>query len=208
MGGARQNLNIQVAGISGIPANATAVILNITADRPTADGELMVCPGSSTTRCVPVSTFKGGVYAIAAAKMVAVAGERVTIEYRGAGFVNIIVDVEGYETSAVVNPVSLTKPVTVFTGHVTSTPVPVDISAPSGVTAVAVQITVSNASADGYITVYPSQSTSTVPVVSAINFTGNGEHVSNVVFVPTGKVFLVTNGGNPLVTVTIVGIGQ
>ncbi len=205
MGGARQNLTISVAGIEGIPVNATAAILNITASRPTADGELMVCPANSISGCIPVSTFKGGIYAIAEAKMVALNGGEVTIEYRGAGFVNVIVDVEGYETSTVVSPVSPTKPRAVWAGYPTTTPMPITVSAPAGTTAVALRITASGAKEDGYVTVYSSNSASPVPLVSAINFAGNGESVTNVVFVPVGKLYLVTNGGDPLVTITIVG---
>ena len=208
LGGARQNLTIQVAGLGGVPANATAAIVNITASHPTADGELIVCPADSSTECIPVSSFQGGAYAVASAISVALGNGKVTIEYRGAGFVNVIVDVEGYTTSPTRFPIQLVKPIKVYSGHITSTPVAITVTGtPTNTTGVALRITVSGADANGFITIYPYTSGSQhMPVVSAINFSGNGSTISNVMLAPDGKLYLYTNGGDPLVTITVVGI--
>jgi hypothetical protein len=77
---------------------------------------------------------------------------------------------------------------------------------PTNATGVALRITVSGANANGFITIYPHTSGSHIPVVSAINFSGNGSTISNVMLAPDGKLYLYANGGDPLVTITVVGI--
>ena len=206
LGGARQSITIQVAGIGDIPDNVSAVFANITASRPTANGELFACPAGSSTGCTSVSSFRGGTYALAFAKTFALNNGEMTIEYRGAGFVNVIVDVEGYLSPGAGIAMASHKATSVFVGHVTSSPSSITVPSvgTSNDEAVELDISVSGASANGYISIYPANSAQP-PITSAINFVGGNTVIANEILVSAGKLHIYANTGNPLVTITLIG---
>ena len=206
LGGARQSITIQVAGIGDIPNNVSAVFANITASRPTANGELLACPAGSSTGCTSVSSFRGGTYALAFAKTFALNNGEMTIEYRGAGFVNVIVDVEGYLSPGAGIAMASHKATSVFVGHVTSSPSSITVPGvgTSSNEAVELDISVSGASANGYISIYPAN-ISQPPTTSAINFVGGNTVIANEILVSAGKLHIYANTGNPLVTITLIG---
>ena len=107
------NLTVQVAGANGdgVPANATAVILNVTEVNATANSLFTVYPTGATRPTTTTVAFPAGT----------VAGNEVTVKLGTNGAVNIynlyghadaVVDVEGYFT-----PASQTTATYTYSGH-------------------------------------------------------------------------------------------
>ena len=93
-GGTGTELTLSVAGLAGVPSDAAAVVLNVTAVDPTTQTHLTVFPSG-----VPpvVSDLNPNPVGVSTNMVVATVSASGTIElYNYAGTVNVVVDCEGW----------------------------------------------------------------------------------------------------------------
>jgi hypothetical protein len=194
--GAGRSLTLTVPGL---PAGTTAVALNVTVTNPTAAGHLTVYPGGqplpgvSNLNYVPGQTIPN---------MVVVPlgpGNTVTF-YNSAGTVDVIADVLGHyapgtgaeftgrtPTRVLDTRIGLGAPkAKLGAGRALTLTVP---ALPAGTTAVALNVTVTNPTAAGHLTVYPGGQP--LPGVSNLNYVP-GQTIPNMVVVPLGPGNTVT----------------
>ncbi|MER7520183.1 N-acetylmuramoyl-L-alanine amidase [Streptomyces sp. NPDC126499] len=195
-------VELQVAGANGIPADATAVIMNVTATAPTSGGWVAAYPSGGTRPGVSNLNFSAGQTIPNLAIVPIGEGGKVTF-YNAFGSVDLLADVTGFFSADPagayhinIGPKRLMDtrsglgvrqgPVTadsVVTLNVAGTG-----GVPAGATAVVLNVTVANPTSGGYVSVYPAGPT--VPTVSNLNFT-KGLTIPNLVVVPVsadGKV--------------------
>lgn len=215
--GPARSLVVQVAGTggtSGVSASATAAVINVTATDTTAPSFLTVFP---TGAAKPIASNLNWVAGKSVANLVEVtlglAGQ-VTI-YNGAGSVDVLFDVAGYVDAPVggtglFNPIVPARildtrngtgapPKRLGAGGIVSLQVTGAGMVPSsGVSAVVLNVTVTNPSTRSFLTVYPSDAAR--PLASNINFVA-GQTVPNRVIVavsaaPSGKVSFYNQSGS------------
>ena len=172
---------------TGVPANATAVVVNATAAQGTKTSFLTVYPAGVT---MPTASNVNFVADQVVANRVTVGvgtGGRVEV-YNHTGTVKVDIDVDGYYTGkggtgsafVPITPVRLTDTRVPTNG----TPIAANTSEefnlsttvsgiPTTVSAVAANITVVSSGVPGYLTVYPASDT-TVPVASDVNWAAKG----------------------------------
>ncbi|MFJ7591841.1 hypothetical protein ACIQZO_31635, partial [Streptomyces sp. NPDC097617] len=90
-------VTLQVAGTAGIPAGATAVVLNVTATEPTAGSFVSVYPNGTTRTSASNLNFTAG-QTIPNLVVVPVVNGKVSF-YNHAGSVDLIADVAGFYTT-------------------------------------------------------------------------------------------------------------
>ena len=199
--GAGQSLNLPIGGIGAVPANATAVVVNVTAVDQTAAGAFIVYPTgggrplASNLNWVAHETVPNLV-------VVGLGGGSITI-FNGTGSADAVVDLEGYYapssggTSGEFVPVvparitdtrpnsgqanagmTLAAGVTLSVQLTGAGPIP-----PSGVTAVVINVTATDTTSAGFFTVFPTGQA--LPTASNLNWTA-GVTVPNRVIVPVG----------------------
>jgi hypothetical protein len=92
--GAGKTLTLQVTGLAGVPADAKAVVINLTGVLPTAPTYLTVFPGPSRPFASDLNPPQGGVQANLTVATLSSSG---TISiYNSAGSINVVVDVLGW----------------------------------------------------------------------------------------------------------------
>ncbi|MEO8692311.1 MAG: hypothetical protein ABI658_02280 [Acidimicrobiales bacterium] len=197
-----QTLLAQVAGRGGVPTSGVAaVVLNITATSPFADGYLSVWPAglarpnSSSVNFAASSTTANLVVAtLSADGRIALWNSN---DSPSMDSVDVIVDVVGYLPSGSgFTGMAPTRVLDTRIG-VGAPQVPLDAGGeiavqmtgnggvpPGGVSAVALNVTVTGTTADGYISVWPSGQAR--PNVSSLNF-GPATSRANLVIVPVGS---------------------
>jgi HYDIN/CFA65/VesB family protein len=207
---------VLVAGGTGpVPSNATAVVLNVTVTNTTASSFLTIYP---TGVARPTASNLNWVKGQTVPNLVEVgvgAGGFVSV-YNAAGTTDVIFDVAGYVSPEVdtpgpdgfFNPMSPAR--VLDTRNATGAPkariaagqkVDVQLTGtpgipPSGVAAVVLNVTVTNATAASFLTVYPTGVTR--PTASNLNFVA-GQTVPNRVVVKVGtggKVSFYNAAGN------------
>lgn len=188
-------------GTSAVPADATAVSLNVTAVDPDGPGYITVWPCSvarplaSNLNYVAGETVANGIIApVGSDGMVCLYAYSTT---------DLVVDVGGYfEGDAFTGatpqrlvdtrngtgaPQAKVTPATPLAIQITDlhakTPAGADITVPSTIKAAALNVTVVNPAGQGYVTVYPCDDAR--PLASNVNFV-KGEVVSNGVIAPVG----------------------
>ncbi|WP_329565466.1 right-handed parallel beta-helix repeat-containing protein [Kitasatospora sp. NBC_01266] len=188
---------LQIAGNVAIPAGVTAVVLNVTATDTTSAGHVTVygdgdpVPGTSNLNYATGQTVPNMV--------VAEVGVDGSIDLYNAGdALNLIVDIDGYFTqspSSGYTPVVPNRLVDTRDGSGQprvgggqSLPVQIAGSAGgqlpgSGITAVALNVTVTGPAGPGHLTVYPDGQAA--PNASNVNYSG-GQTIANSVVVPVG----------------------
>lgn len=145
---------VPVAGHAGVPANATAVVLNVTVAKPSVAGTVTVTARGVAAR-VPTQQFRAGqTIANAATVRLVQGGVQVRVS---AGRATVAVDVSGYYANgsgATFTPVDAAH---VFQQRVGTTAVRVPLAGragiPSNATAVAVTTGVTSPTADGAVRV-------------------------------------------------------
>lgn len=182
--GAQQTLNVQVTGMGNVPAGAAAAVLNVTAVDPTAAGFLTVFPEGTTMPTVSNLNFAAG-DTVPNLVTVGLSSSGMVSIYNSAGSTNVVVDVDGYYTSAAAsngsglyNPLSPTRVMgTLQSGQAVG---PNSVAAvtvagssatdgvPANATAVVVNVTAAHATAPSFLTVYPAGNTT--PLASNLNF--------------------------------------
>jgi hypothetical protein len=204
---------------SGVPDNATAVVLNMTvtgAEVPLSPSGglsyLSVTPnGGNTTSNLNFKGANVGGQDIAALVKVPLSTEDDKVRiYNDQGQTHVIADVFGYyvpdETGDRYNPVTpqrVLQPTQVVTGDT----IAVDVTDDPAVSAVVLNVTVSGASAPSYLSVTPEGGSDT----SNLNFkpvAQGGQDIANLVIVPVGangNVSIYNNQGAPFVIADVFG---
>lgn len=196
--GANATLTLQIAGLNGIPADATAVALNVTVTQPQAAGFIAAGPagilsGSSTVNFVANQTVPNG-----AIVRIGDFGS-ITLRNSSIGTTHLVVDVTGYYKTAPTHipgafvpqtPIRVTD--TRVSGVVApnrdlvvnlSGPVAAALGSASAEGSVVVNLTVTQPQAAGFVTAYPTGTG--LPNVSALNFSAN-QTVANLGVVRIG----------------------
>ena len=203
------------SGVTGAPApsSITAVVLNVTVTAPTAGGYITAYPDGTAVPHSSNLNFSAGETVPNLVTVKVGADGKVALHNGAGGTSHLVADVEGYYTATATGsgfaPVSPTRLLDTRKGTGTggsTNPVPaggtislkIDGNGPvpaSGVTAVALNVTVTKPTGGGFVTVYPGQTT--LPKASNLNFSA-GETVPNLVIVPVGADGTVnlTNGSN------------
>lgn len=171
---------VQLGGRTGVPSSATAVVVNVEVERPTAAGTVRVTP-AGVSAGVTTQAFRKG-QTVSSLQTVRLAGGKVQVQL-SAGTGRIYLDVSGYYANgsgATFTPLNATR---VFNQRVGTTPKKVPLAGragiPSNATAVALNTEVGTPSANGYVRVTPSGKDATV---AAQVFTKNTT-ISNLVIV-------------------------
>ncbi|MDH6493684.1 hypothetical protein [Streptomyces sp. SAI-127] len=206
--GAGGVVKLKVAGVHGVPTSGvTAVVMNVTAVKPSTSGYVTVYPDGEPVPAVSNLNFTTGE---TIPNLVIVPVIDGTVDLRNAsGTVDLVADVTGWFSSAgstftSSGPVRLldtrsglgARIGTVGPGGIVSLQVGgVDGVPSSGVTAVVLNVTVTGPTAGSYLTVYPHGRP--LPAVSNLNFT-TGETISNLVVVPVvdGRVTFANHAGD------------
>lgn len=200
-------VQLQITNANGVPAaNVTAVALNVTVTQNGSAGYATVYPDGTTA---PTASNLNWVAGQTVPNMVVVpvgANGKVDIANQSGSSVQFIADLAGYFTSdsgaaaistyTAVGPVramDTRKGVGVPAGKVGANGTASlqvgnttigSVAIPNGITAVALNVTVTNPTMSGYLTVYPN-SAATRPTVSNLNFSAN-QTIANLVIVPVG----------------------
>ncbi len=216
-------LNVGVVGVNsdGVPSNASAVVANVTAVAPTLPGFLSIWPTGTLRPTVSSLNFSAGEYAVANLVEIPIGANGDISVYNSSGNTDVLVDVEGWVGPSVNNagyynpltsPVRLadTRPNSTYQdagatlGPNGSINVNVDGQGgvPSnGVSAVVVNVTATNTSANGFVSAYPAGGSS--GGASTVNFT-MGSSVPNRAIVPVGSNGEITIKNGPGDTTDVV----
>ena len=193
-------INIQVTGVGAVPASGvTAAVVNVTVVGPTASSYVTVFPQGTTQPVVSNLNFTAG-ETLANLATVPVGSQGGITVYNFNGSVNVVVDVEGYYTTAMqtsglynpVNPVRVlgSLPVGAPIGPGVSTAVTVAgvDGVPADASAVVANVTAAGSSAPGFLTVFPAPASGAPapPTASNVNFV-TGQVIANRVIIPVGK---------------------
>ncbi|MCL2422752.1 MAG: hypothetical protein FWD11_02480 [Micrococcales bacterium] len=211
--GPNQMLDVKVAGVAGVPSNAQAVALNVTAVEATTGTWIRTWPaGVSEPASSTLNTRPGA--ATAAATVLGVgSGGKVRLR-NNAGAVHLIVDVTGYYVSnGGSNFTPLSTAVRLYDsrlsgGHASGKTERLQVAGtagvPSNATAVMVNVTSAAAKSGGFISVVPAGADPTK--TSAVNLWG-GTDVANRATVPLsgGKIDVYLAGGPSGVVIDLVG---
>ncbi len=210
---------LQVTGRAGVPADATAVVFNMTAITPTASGFLTAFPsGTIRPTASNINFIRGDVIANLVIVRVG-SGGQVSL-YNNSGDTHTAADIVGYfsPTSAAASFTSL-QPQRILDTRDGSNSVAQPIGpgesrsfrvtglggVPSNASAVVFNLTAITPSNSGFLTAYPAGSAR--PVASNINFV-RGDVIANLVIVRVGvggQVTLFNNSGNTHAAADVVG---
>lgn len=209
-------LVLQVTGPNGIPASVTSMVLNVTAIAPTTTSFLSVYPDGDPLTATNLNFTKG--QTVANLVTVPVIDGAITF-YNRAGTVHVIADLIGYYTTAggqtyhqvtenraLDTRSGLGAPKAALGNNTSLTFTVAGVAGiPANVSAVLLNVTSVSPSHSGYITVYPS-STTTVPTTSNLNFAAK-QSISNLVTVPVvnGTVKIYNHVGTVQVLGDILG---
>jgi hypothetical protein len=215
-------VKLKVAGVGTIPAGAQAAVLNLTVTAPTAGGTITAYPDGVTEPGTQNVTFVSGQTVATLALVTLGAGGVVDLTYNGTGTTQLIADVAGYFTPTAASGYTSLSPARLLdTRNGTGAPkgvvgngqaVVLNIAGAdggalpsSGITAVALNVTVTGTVGGGYITAYPDGTTR--PLASNVNFSP-GDTLANLVIVPVGadgKVDLFNGSGGTQIIADVAG---
>ncbi len=212
---------VLVAG-TVVPAGAAAAVLEVTATDTTAASYLTVWPAGEPRPLASNLNWTAG--ATAANRVIVSLSPAGAVDvYNAAGSMAVVVDVVGYFSvtgTGLFEPVTPVRVcdtrataglVTACTGRMLVGGAPLDVSmtasgaVPPSAAAVVATVTVTDATASSYLTVYPAGSAR--PLTSDLNWVG-GQTVANLVVVglgPNGVVSLTGAGGTADVVVDVDG---
>ena len=232
--GPNSHRSVKVTGAKGVPEGAGAVVLNVTATEPTADGYITVYPTGTTPPTASSLNFVAGqnIANLVTAKV----GTNGQVDiYNYAGETQVLFDVVGWFPASTVSPTSATdlaaqadqggQFVPLVPARILDTRA--GVGAPQaplgsdaiidvqvngrggvpadGVAAVVMNLTGTNTSAAGYLTAWPTGTKK--QTTSNLNF-GPDQSVPNLAVVPVGvggKVSIYNFAGNTDVLADVVG---
>lgn len=208
---------LQLAGRGGVPAaGATAVVLNVTVDRPSAGGYLTLWPSGEGRPTVSSLNFDPGDL-ITNMVTVKVGANGMVDLYNYQGMVPTVIDVVGYYTAATTGsgrftPLAPGRVLDTGFDHMVGPGGTIDVQVTgtrgvpsSGVSAVALNITVDAPSAGSYLTVYPAGEGR--PYASTVNFVA-GRTIANLTLAKVGaggSVSIFNYAGTVRVVADVVG---
>jgi len=193
------------SGSFGVPADATAVVLNVTAAGPAGSGYVTVFPAGASQ---PTASNLNYVAGAAVPNLVEVGvGTSGDVSFYSSGQTDLVVDVQGYTAptasggvgaglyNALSSPVricdtrasSSNSPLNQCSGRTLGTAGSINVAVtrsndiPAGAAAAVLNVTAVNPASQGYITVYPQGGAK--PTASNVNYTV-GKVSSNRVIVP------------------------
>ncbi len=191
-------IKLRIAGNGKIPASATAVTLNLTLTNATGNGNIVAYPDGSTVQTSNLNYSAGQTVANLAIVPIGPDGY-VDLAKQGPGAVDMIADVEGYFTRTAASGYTATSSPTRILDTRTAvgapkrpltsaTPIKLQIftrgGVPAGVTAVALNLTLTDSAGSGDVSAYPDGTTR--PTASNLNYS-TGQTVANAAIVPVGK---------------------
>jgi hypothetical protein len=200
--GSGGSLNLAIGGVGPVPANASAVVLNVTAVNQSSGGFFTVFPAGSAPP--KASNLNWPAHkTVSNLVTVGLGGGQVTI-YNGVGSVDVVVDLQGYYAPSsggsaggyvpvVPARITDTRPgsgqinagLTLGSGATLDVQVTGAGGIPAtGVTAVVMNVTATNTIAASFFTVFPTGAP--LPLASNLNWTP-GVTVPNRVMVPIGS---------------------
>ena len=195
-------IKLKVAGNGSIPANITAVAVNLTLTSATGSGNVVAYPDGTTQPTASNLNYSAG-QTVANAAIVPVHDGYIDLAKQGPGAVAMIVDVNGYFSPTGTGAYLPVTPTREFdsrdgSGKLAaeySYDLPLDQDSSGtvlpGVTALVLNSTVTNVTGTGFLTVFPDNTDGTngeplVPNASNLNF-GAGETVPNLTFATPGS---------------------
>ncbi|MFG3347016.1 hypothetical protein ACGF1Z_18345 [Streptomyces sp. NPDC048018] len=206
-----QRVSLKVAGAGGVPATgATSVVLNVTVTGPTKPGHINVAPASATWTPSSHLNFGAGETTSNLVVMPVVDG-RVELLADTGGTVDLVADVAGYYTPGAAGSAYQPLAPARFMDTRSGTGVPKAKIGPgatarlrvagvqgvpeSGVTAVVMNVTATNASSSTFVTAYPDGTP--LPGTSNLNVPA-GRTVAGLVVVPVvnGRVAFTNRFGS------------
>ncbi len=222
LGNSSLSVNVANYQSDGVPANATAVVVNVTAVGPSMSGYLTLYPAGIAKPSTSSLNFSANEYAVANMVEVPIGvGGAISI-YNFMGSVDVLVDVEGYvappsnttPTEGLFNPITPYRIADTRSGasdpatyanetfsagqsrsfQISGTGTGSDIVPSSDVSAVVLNVTATNTSSNGFISVSATAPTST-PTFSDINYS-TSMSVPNRVIVPlspTGSISIYSS---------------
>ena len=181
-------LQVPIGGTNGVPANASAVVVNVTATQPAGGGHLRVYPCG---QAVPnASTLNYGTGASVAAGAIVGLGANGRICIYTPTQTHVLVDVSGYfPAGAPYSPLVPVRAVDTRTGQAVpsgwalSVTIGGSYGVPANAAAVVVNVTATQPVAGGHLRVYPCGQA--VPNASTLNY-GPGASVANSAIVALG----------------------
>ncbi|WP_431679724.1 PKD domain-containing protein [Kitasatospora sp. KL5] len=188
---------VKVTGKAGVPADATAVVVNLTADRPTANGYLTAYPHGTDRPTVSSLNFRAG-QTIANQAIVPVGADGSIDLYNFTGNTRVVVDVFGYYSPGSKGLFTPTTPARLADTRYDNAKQPLGPDAqlnlpiggthgvPADATAAVLNVTATQPTNPGYLTVWPDLTTR--PNTSNLNL-APGVTIPNHVTTPLG-----TNG--------------
>jgi hypothetical protein len=166
-----------------IPANASAVVVNVTATGEAADGFLTLWPcGSDRPADASVLNFQKGIDR--ANLSLAKVGDGGKVCIYSSAATNVVVDVMGYFTGdSTFTPQTPARLLDTRKTAIVAAGGRAVVTVPAGLKAVALNVASVSAAADGYATVWPCDEAQ--PDASNVNYAGGGA-VANAVIVKVG----------------------
>ena len=196
---AGKTYKLDVAGRSGVPSGASAVMVNVTAVRPSAQGYLTVWPCGQTKPVASTVNYAAGqVIANALAVPIGDNGQICIYTHQAT---DVLADISGYyPANSDYSPLTPRRFLDTRPGEETydsrdrgvgplaaGKTYKLDVAGrsgvPSGASAVMVNVTAVRPSAQGYLTVWPCGQTK--PVASTVNYAA-GQVIANALAVPIG----------------------
>ena len=196
--GSNQTRTLKVTGVGGVPATGvSAVVLNVTITDATSGGYLTVSPTGSTRPVVSNLNWSPGITIPNAVTVKVGTNGQVDLYQLSQGSISVVVDVAGYYIDGNVTAAggfTALSPARILDSRITGGKFAsgetrdLTILGASGVpaanvSAVVLNVTVTDTSAGGYLTVYPSGGTR--PVASNLNWSP-GQTIPNLVTVQVG----------------------
>ena len=212
---AGQTIALKVSGTAGLPSTGVgAIVMNVTATAATNPGFVTVWPSGQERPTASNLNIEHAGQTIPNLVLVPVGADGVVNLYTQSG-THLVVDIAGwFPTTRLFTPVALsrlldTRP-TALAGYTGAKPTAgqvitlavagVGAVPATGVGAVALNVTATDTTAPGYVTVWPSGLA--LPTASNLNVERPGQTIANLVIVPVGAngaVSLYTQSGSHLV---------
>ncbi len=187
--GAGETRSVAVRGNGGVPDDATAVVVNLTADRATADSYVTAWPSGAPRPDASALNPRPGPARSGLATVPLGADGSFSL-FNAVGQSDLIADVVGYVTTATAGVSTAVDPARILDTRTTATPLTPGESrlvhidgVPPAARAVWLNVTVTNATVPGFLTVWPSGGAR--PDASNLNATPD-RAVANLVLVPLG----------------------
>ncbi|MEC4570568.1 PKD domain-containing protein [Streptomyces virginiae] len=189
---------VKIGGNGGIPAGVTAVVLNVTVTNTSTDGHITAFPEGTERPTTSNVNYKARQTVPNLVIVPVGKNGYVEIANRGGAPVDLIADVTGYfskTASSGYTPVAPSRFVDTREGLGTvkgqlggrktfSTQISGLRGVPQGISAVALNVTVTNPKEAGHLSVFPGGGAT--PTASNLNFTA-GQTIANSVIVPVGQ---------------------